>query len=63
MSTRFRGPQLLVTIKNSAWKGDREIAPPAERAAEIADEFARREAAPHTLMITPAVLEIVAHRR
>lgn len=34
-----------------------------ERAAEIADEFVRREAAPHTLMITPAVLEIVAHRR
>lgn len=34
-----------------------------ERAKEIADAFAALEAAPHTLMITPAVLEIIAVRR
>jgi len=34
-----------------------------ERARAMAKEFAAREAAPNTLMITPAVLEIVAVRR
>ncbi|SRR5216117_2865653 len=34
-----------------------------ERARTMADEFAAREAAPDTLMITPAVLEIIAVRR
>ena len=37
------------------------IAP--DRAAAIAEAFAAREAAPGTLMITPAVLEIIAVRR
>ncbi len=35
----------------------------AARAQTIAEAFAACEAAPHTLMITPAVLEIVAVRR
>jgi SAM-dependent methyltransferase len=34
----------------------------SDRARAIAEEFAAREAAPHTLMITPAVLEIIALR-
>ena len=34
-----------------------------DRAAAISRAFAEAEAAPHTLMITPAVLEIVAVRR
>ena len=34
-----------------------------DRARAVADEFAAREAAPGTLMITPAVLEIIAVRR
>ena len=35
----------------------------ADRALAISEAFAAREAAPHTLMITPAVLEIIAVRR
>jgi SAM-dependent methyltransferase len=35
----------------------------SERAREISDAFTVSEAAPHTLMITPAVLEIVAMRK
>ena len=35
----------------------------SDRARAIAEEFAAREAAPHTLMITPGVLEIIAVRR
>ncbi len=35
----------------------------SERAAAIWEAFARSEGAPHTLMITPAVLEIIAVRR
>jgi SAM-dependent methyltransferase len=35
----------------------------ADRAAAIRRAFAAREAEPHTLMITPAVLEIIAIRR
>ena len=34
-----------------------------DRAREIADAFSAREGEPHTLMITPAVLEIIAVRR
>ena len=34
-----------------------------ERAAEMSRAFAASEAAPHTLMITPAVIEIIARRR
>jgi len=36
---------------------------PAERAREIWEAFVTSEAAPHTLMITPAVLEIIAVRQ
>ena len=36
---------------------------PAERAREIWEAFGTSEAAPHTLVITPAVLEIIAVRR
>jgi len=35
----------------------------AERARTIAEALAAREAAPHTLMVTPALLEIIAVRR
>ena len=35
----------------------------SERARAIADALAAREAAPHTLMVTPALLEIIAVRR
>ena len=35
----------------------------ADRASAISQAFAAREAAPHTLMITPAVLEIIAIRQ
>jgi ubiquinone/menaquinone biosynthesis C-methylase UbiE len=35
----------------------------SERARAIAEAFEAREAAPHTLMITPAVLEILAVRK
>jgi len=35
----------------------------SERAQAISDAFASSEAAPHTLMITPAVLELIAVRR
>lgn len=35
----------------------------SDRASTIAEAFVSREAAPHTLMITPAVLEIIAVRR
>jgi SAM-dependent methyltransferase len=35
----------------------------ADRASVISQAFTAREAAPHTLMITPAVLEIIAIRR
>jgi hypothetical protein len=34
----------------------------ADRAQAMAEDFAARGAAPHTLMITPAVLEIIAVR-
>ncbi len=34
-----------------------------ERASAMSDEISAREAAPHTLMITPAVVEIIAVRR
>lgn len=34
----------------------------AERAREISSDFARREAAPGTLMITPVVVEVIAAR-
>lgn len=33
------------------------------RAVEISNAFAAAEAAPHTLMVTPAVLEVIAARR
>jgi hypothetical protein len=35
----------------------------ADRALAISPAFAASEAAPHTLMITPAVLEVIAIRR
>lgn len=35
----------------------------SERARDISDAFTASEAAPHTLMITPAVLEIIAVRK
>jgi hypothetical protein len=35
----------------------------APRARRLEQAFAAAEAAPHTLMVTPAVLEIVAVRR
>jgi hypothetical protein len=34
-----------------------------ERASAMSEEIGAREAAPHTLMITPAVVEIIAVRR